>query len=146
LPTDSHPQEVALWIKCHLKKKHEAVSVLPDEYGPRFVAWWRSIQPSWCTLPDGGYAKATPDDENWASLGKGGSAGLYIVVMALSWWIRALDLTGVNSTAWDVVDDVYGSYSRSVSRTMCQTMENGSEMRRMQQRQTKGSIILVLSI
>jgi len=106
LPTDSRPQEVALWIKRHLKKKHEAVSVLPDEYGPRFVAWWRSIQPSWRTLPDGGYAKATPDDENWASLGKGGSAGLYIVVMALSWWIRALDLTGVNSTAWDVVDDV----------------------------------------
>ena len=106
MPTDSRPQEVALWIKCHLKKKHEAVSVLPDEYGPRFVAWWRSIQPSWRTLPDGGYAKATPDDENWASLGKGGSAGLYIVVMALSWWIRALDLTGVNSTAWDVVDDV----------------------------------------
>ena len=106
MPTDSRPQEVASWIKRHLKKKHEAVSVLPDEYGPCFIAWWRSIQPSWRTLPDGGYAKAIPDDENWASLGKGGSAGLYIVVMALSWWIRALDLTGVNSTAWDVVDDV----------------------------------------
>jgi len=57
-------------------------------------------------LSDGAYCQTCPADENWINLGKGGSAGLYIVVMALSWWIRVLGSHDEASLAWNVVKDV----------------------------------------
>ncbi|KAM6489977.1 hypothetical protein JOM56_014556 [Amanita muscaria] len=113
LPTDIRPEEIAQWIKRHINKKHEPIIVIPSDYGPRLVAWWSSIQPIWRVLPHGSYSRAVPTDEGWAVLGKGGSAGLYVAVMALSWWVRCLtpgdDSTAADSTAamaWAIVDDL----------------------------------------
>jgi hypothetical protein len=39
-------------------------------------------------------------------LKKGGSAGLYVIVMALSWWICKLEAGSDELGAWDIVDDV----------------------------------------
>ena len=47
---------------------------------------------------------------------KGGSAGLYVVVMALSWWICKLEAGSDELQAWDIVDDVTWLLS-SVMRT-----------------------------
>ena len=55
------------------------------------------MQPTWRILPGGQYSRVVPADETWASLRKGGSAGLYVVVVALSWWVRAVE---------DVVDQL----------------------------------------
>ena len=47
-----------------------------------------------------------PENETWNLLKKGGSAGLYIVVMALSWWVATLKAESDDSQAWDIVNDV----------------------------------------
>ena len=44
-----------------------------------------------------------PKGETWQALRKGGTAGIYVVVMALSWWIKGLQ-HDVN--AWSAVDDL----------------------------------------
>ena len=106
LSTDSRPREVGYWIKKHIRKKQDPVIVTPTEYGPRYVAWWKSMQPSWRVLSDGAYSKAIPADETWSNLRKGGSAGLYIIVMALSWWVRAVGQGNEGLAAFAMVDDI----------------------------------------
>jgi len=55
---------------------------------------------------DGTLKKDMPPGENWESLVKGGTAGMYVVVMALSWWINAIGPAGSKGEAWDMVLDV----------------------------------------
>lgn len=44
-------------------------------------------------------------------LNKGGSAGLYVVVMALSWWIDNLTTDSNSLQAWAIVDDLAWVFS-----------------------------------
>ena len=106
LSTDSRPREVAYWIKRHIQKKHEPVIVTLTDYASRFVAWWKAIQPTWRVQSDGSYNRECPTEETWAGLGKGGSSGLYIVIVALSWWIRIVDPGDIESPVWMIVDDI----------------------------------------
>lgn len=94
----SRPSEVHVWIKHHIHKKDEPIKVNPVVFGAEFCAWWTALQPDWQVLPDGKFNRKTPSEEQWTSLGKGGSSGLYVVVVALSWWIRAVVNSGQNDT------------------------------------------------
>jgi hypothetical protein len=79
------------WIRTRADKKDVAPNVQPVEFGKSFTKWWTAIQPSWRrSMVDGTLSKDTPDDEKWGGLMKGGTAGIYTVVVALSWWIKAL--------------------------------------------------------
>ena len=62
------------------------------------------MQPSWrndgepliCEVPRG---------ESWQTVQKGGMSGVYVVVIGLSWWVKAQhDERDVN--AWTLIDDV----------------------------------------
>ena len=76
-------------------------------YGPGFVKWWRSIQPVWRHIAEGPLSRAEPQgDDNWTTLAKGSTSGIYVVVMALSWWLRALDPVNTTSDVWVNVGDV----------------------------------------
>jgi len=95
------------------------------------------MQPSWRIISDGSFSKAVPTDETWSNLGKGGSAGLYIVTMALSWWVRVVQ--GNDDLAlWAVVDDVCwvlgqlcekGKVSRMTKRARDELDDPGSDKR-----------------
>jgi hypothetical protein len=82
---------------------------MPDDYEPQFCSWWSALQPSWQILPSGQYSREVPADETWANLRKSGSSGIYIVIMALSWWARAVIATEAADTEhasfWSIVDD-----------------------------------------
>ncbi|KDR76584.1 hypothetical protein GALMADRAFT_1328474, partial [Galerina marginata CBS 339.88] len=105
LPTTSRPEEVAAWIKS--KKKDSPPDVDPDSYGSSFMAWWIAIQPRWRLADNAAFVYQTPTGEDWRLLHKGGSAGLYTVVVALSWWIRVLPSDGPPCLrAWSAVRDV----------------------------------------
>ena len=97
LATNSWLDLVTPWIRWHANKKHEPVDVEQNNFSPQFCAWWTTIQPTWHILPGGQYSRVVPDNETWASLWKGGSAGLFVIVMALSWWVWAAE---------DVVDQL----------------------------------------
>ena len=77
------------------------------EYGMRFTGWWKNLQPSWRTT--GAHAlsdmRDVPKNETWQSLRKGGTAGIYVVLMGLSWWILAQSEMP-DATAWLIVDDL----------------------------------------
>ncbi|EDR08980.1 uncharacterized protein LACBIDRAFT_326631 [Laccaria bicolor S238N-H82] len=104
LPTTSRPDEVASWIKS--KKKDTPREVNPDSYGSSFMAWWIAIQPDWRLNDDTSFNYVVPATEDWRQLHKGGSAGLYTIVVALSWWIKALSAETNSSRAWSAVRDV----------------------------------------
>ena len=70
------------------------------------MAWWIALQPGWRLAEDGSFIYEVPRDEDWAGLHKGGKAGLYTVVVALSWWVRALTPQIPSFCAWMAVRDV----------------------------------------
>ena len=99
-----HPEEVYQWIKS--KKKTSPLEIDINEFASSFMAWWIALQPGWRLADDGAFNYEVPNNEDWRVLHKGGSAGLYIVVVALSWWVRALTPDSPSFHAWTAVHDV----------------------------------------
>lgn len=64
------------------------------------------MQPSW-RKNEGSVAldRKTPRGETWQGLRKGGTAGIYVVVMSLSWWIKAQQVQR-DSPVWMAIDDL----------------------------------------
>jgi hypothetical protein len=83
-----------------------APDVQPEAYGKSFTKWWIALQPTWRRTEDGNLSKDTPDDEKWGGLLKGGTAGIYTVVVALSWWVKALANYADGGDASTAVRDV----------------------------------------
>lgn len=104
MSTKLRPKEIQAWIKS--KKKTNAPSIIQEKYGPQFMAWWKGMQPDWRDT-DETLNRDAPPYEDWLVLNKGGSAGMYIVVMALSWWVK-VQTTGSdhNINAWSAVADL----------------------------------------
>jgi hypothetical protein len=102
LPTKKRPQEISNWIKS--KKKDSVPSVKPGAYGKRFFAWWTMLQPSWRIEGDS-LVRSAPQGENWEGLRKGGTAGIYVVIIGLSWWIKSQFMER-DPHAWTAVHDV----------------------------------------
>ena len=98
------PEEVGSWIKS--KKKNSPPDIDVDKFASSFMAWWIALQPGWRLADDGSFTYDAPKSEDWHALHKGGSAGLYIVVVALSWWVRALMPESPSFRAWTAVRDV----------------------------------------
>ena len=99
------PEEVASWIKG--KKKTSPPKVDVETYGSSFMAWWIALQPAWRVSNNGCFNYTAPSDEDWHVLQKGGTTGLYTVVVALSWWVRALTPESSSLRAWTAVHDVH---------------------------------------
>ena len=49
--------------------------------------------------------RETPKAETWQGLKKGGTAGIYIAVMGLSWWVK-VQRNKSDPNAWAAVDDL----------------------------------------
>lgn len=62
------------------------------------------MQPSW-RMKGGLLNHDVPEDETWQMLNKGGTSGIYIVIVGLSWWVNA-QLTDQDTHAWSLVDDL----------------------------------------
>jgi hypothetical protein len=103
LPMKLRPQEISKWIRS--KKKDIVPRVNPAAYGQCFLDWWRMMQPPWRKDSQGALIRETPKAETWQALKKGGTASIYIVVMGLSWWIKA-QLAECDAEAWSAVDDI----------------------------------------
>ena len=99
------PDVVSAWIKS--KKKDSPPEIDVEEFTLSFMVWWIALQLGWRLADDGSFNYEMPKDEDWRVLRKGGSAGLYIVVVALSWWIRALTPDNLSFCAWTAVHDVH---------------------------------------
>ena len=67
------------------------------------------MQPAWQHFQGAdGPLNLGPDalmDETWNGLKKGGTAGIYVVMVGLSWWIRAQH-NQPDANTWAAVDDL----------------------------------------
>jgi hypothetical protein len=81
---EHRPKEMKPWVKARIDKKDVAPDIQPEQYGKSFVTWWTSLQPTSRKMVDGLLTQDLHDDENWDWLKKGGTAGFYTVIIALS--------------------------------------------------------------
>jgi hypothetical protein len=96
------PQQITNWIKS--KKKDVVPSFKRGTFAKAFKEWWMMMQPSWRT--EGNLLiRDVPEDETWQALRKGGTSGIYIVIVGLSWWVKA-QLAEKDTDAWMLVDDL----------------------------------------
>ena len=100
------PKEVKAWIRARIDKKDITPKVRAGDYGKSFTKWWTALQPTWQRRADGTLAKKAPENEKWEGLKKGGTAGIYTVVVALSWWIRAVGNVADGGDAFGAVRDI----------------------------------------
>ena len=66
------------------------------------------MQPSWRNPGGGPLVRDVPEGETWQTLRKGGTAGIYVVIIGLSWLIKAEQSNNENrnTDAWTLVDDI----------------------------------------
>ena len=84
--------------------------VKPGHFGNQFMDWWMMMQPGWRkddtrSLVTLVLFRDIPQGETWQGLRKGGTAGIYVIVMGLSWWIKAQGIehdTNVRSAINDI--------------------------------------------
>jgi hypothetical protein len=136
LPTKYRPQEVSMWIKS--KKKDVVPSVKHGLYRKRFVAWWNSLQLSW---RNGGKSlgRSAPLGETWEGLRKCGTAGIYLIIIEVSWWIKAQGLER-DDDAWLAVEDILwaiGEMMNIVTPPAVMLMKCGSEEKENEARHKK---------
>ena len=90
LSTKLRPKLVSEWIRG--KKKEVVPSLKSGKYRKRFIAWWKCSQLSWHKDSSEAHFRLfhdVPTSETWKGLRKGGTSGIYIVIMGLSWWVKA---------------------------------------------------------
>jgi hypothetical protein len=83
---------VAIWFKNG--RKYIFTPKIDDifKYKTSWQSWWRELQPQWRHLEDGTYLQVVPESgEEWKALRRGGYNGFFIIVMAFSWWVEAMD-------------------------------------------------------
>ena len=118
------------WIKHHASKKSDTLEVDPAKFGKSFAKWWAAIQPSWRRVAENGELSRTvpPDGEKWEGLAKGGAAGICVIVVALSWWIKALgDNPAGNGDSWVAVRDLGWVLVQMRTTLMSKTEVQGSK-------------------
>lgn len=84
------PDAVGWWIR-----RHRAMTNMPEventkEFGETWKAWWTALQPAWREHEM--LLKEVPDTFEWPESGlmEGGQLGIGLVVMTISWWIKAV--------------------------------------------------------
>jgi hypothetical protein len=84
------------------------------------------MQPAWREGPEGDtLVRTVPADEDWTPLIRGGSNGLSLVVMALSWWVSALDAP--DSDLSEAISDVKWVLSELVTTLSSPMSETGNK-------------------
>ncbi|PPQ87864.1 hypothetical protein CVT24_004728 [Panaeolus cyanescens] len=132
LNVSNRPSSVSRWVKD--KKKHLIPDINATTYGNDWTVWWYDLQPPSRRNSDGvpHLRPAIPLDEWSKTLLKGGTAGIYTVVVALSWWVT---LHPEDPALWVCVEDVHwvlcqllSSHQASKKRRVCDAEQDISHV------------------
>ncbi|KIL53788.1 hypothetical protein M378DRAFT_93542 [Amanita muscaria Koide BX008] len=126
LPTASRPEEVQWWIKRKRLISHLPPVEKPSEFGATWKLWWVKMPPAW---REGELlVKTLPTDVDWEPILRGGSNGLSIVVMALSWWVHAMGSTNQHDLELSAaINDVTWVLSKLVVMLLPASVEAGKK-------------------
>lgn len=101
---NGRPDQVGSWVSSKKKALIPEIDVL--KFGPQWMRWWGNLQPGWRTAEDGHLTvREIPSDADWTALCKGGTAGVYTLVVSLAWWVGQTR-EGMDEDVWAAVDDV----------------------------------------
>ena len=123
MSANDRPKEVHWWIKRNKSIEKFPLIENPSEYGATWKRWWIAIQPEW--REGESFVKTVPADADWTNLRCGGSNGLALVVMALSWWVGATGTPDSDLTA--AIDDVKWVVSELVMTLSSTAAATGSK-------------------
>lgn len=73
------------------------------EFSAVWREWWDILQPSWRL---NSFDQNCPTDADWQVLQCGGNNGIFIVIMCLSWWGKAITSPQDNDAFQAAVDEV----------------------------------------
>lgn len=79
------------------------------DYGEKVREWWIILQPLWRrdqAKEEWPLSRNAPLKEDWESLAKGGGNGLMMFLVALGWWLGAVEDKKAAAELASVVDDV----------------------------------------
>jgi hypothetical protein len=88
LDTTGRPNVVAPWLKSG--RKYDTPPNIPDhaKYAAAWWTWWIAHQPEWREARK--LLQDTHKGEKWSQLCRGGSNGIFMLILSLSWWLGAI--------------------------------------------------------
>ncbi|EMD33444.1 hypothetical protein CERSUDRAFT_98550 [Gelatoporia subvermispora B] len=102
LPGYKCPIEITDWFNDP-DHDHNLVISDPEHFGERLTTWWRSMQPDF-RGPDGIELITNGPKSEWGGLRRAGRNSIFIFVLAMYWWGRAVlssaPLSVPESAAW----------------------------------------------
>lgn len=87
------------------RKLAKAPSIDVTNFGRQWKAWWAALQPSWRDTANWPFDRAISGDEDWCTLRWGGSNGVFLILLSLSWWWTQ-ESGNTRQSANDAVQDV----------------------------------------
>ena len=91
------------------KRRIENVpTIKATEFAMQWQKWWIAMQPKWrLTDQDWPLLREAPDAADWSSFLCGGPNGLFLVVLTLFWWARAVQTDRSQEDFLSAVADVH---------------------------------------
>ena len=108
LPSRPRPAEVGSWLKGRKHSKN-AMPVIDDICGYRdnWIDWWTASQPKWRSTGSWPFPMDDENNESWDDFPARGQNGIFLVIMAISWWARAVESTKDFMQFEEVVDNIH---------------------------------------
>ena len=105
LSREGRPTEVDAWAK-NSKDPHINVTDTA-QFGTSWIAWWTGCQPA-ARSPNSGWPllQAEMDRSDWGKMLHGGKNGIFLFVMAMSWWINDADISDPSSNLSSAIADL----------------------------------------
>jgi len=98
------PPEVNAWLKnptvFHVSIADTAA------YAEAWMGWWTDCQPAGRAMASWPFARELFSSTQWGRLLNGGKNGIFLFIMALSWWAKSLGLAGSSPDLIGAVADV----------------------------------------
>ena len=104
LSNTNRPREIGEWFQ-HGRRWDKQPLVGPEDIDRFSVAWWKwwsELQPASRATKDAvQMLRQPPNDGEWHEALKGTNNGLYVVLVALGWWVLGARLDDRNMEAWN---------------------------------------------
>lgn len=90
-PAASRPHELGTWLKTG-KRSVDKVPVVNDAhaYGTQWVKWWMTAQPKERNAQKWPFSRDANASIGWGKFPANGKDGMFVAVMAMSWWATSV--------------------------------------------------------
>lgn len=108
LPSKPRPTEVGSWLKGR-KYSKRFIPVINDicKYRDNWIGWWTVSQPRWRSTGSWPFSMDNENSGSWEDFPARGPNGIFLAIMAISWWAQAVESTKDFMQFEEAVDDIH---------------------------------------